>query len=337
MRYVVGVDIGGTKCDALAVDEYGHAVGWGHVDIHDPRSGRGKEGSGRSLESIRHAITDALDGLSCDELHVGGSIPEPWPPDSWLNRPVPRVVRYAVNEWDGGFTLTGETSGIVALAGTGAFVHGLTRDGRNKHLDGLGPHVGDYGSGFHIGLMAIQAAARSNWHPRHQTALQDVVTRVLERSIPRRYPQILLIDFMQNRPDRAEIAALAPLVVETARRGDAIAQRILDEAAEALAETTRDLVEGLDMGRDDYALIGMGGIITHVDSYWAHYVAAVHRFAPRLRPLRTTPPPVVGTALATLFQQHGGKEDAGLRETLLRTAHELMNRKPQPTLAGVPT
>ncbi|MBI2440301.1 MAG: hypothetical protein HYV35_02905, partial [Lentisphaerae bacterium] len=86
-----------------------------------------------------------------------------------LGIPIRAII--LMKEDEAAMALAGEPYGLVVLAGTGSFVHGKTHDGRELHLDGIGPVLGDTGSAYFIGLMALRAAAKSDWHLRFHTTL----------------------------------------------------------------------------------------------------------------------------------------------------------------------
>jgi N-acetylglucosamine kinase len=205
----------------------------------------------------------------------------------------------------------------VVLAGTGSFVHGLTRDGRTIHLDSLGPLIGDYGSGYHIGYMALRAAARSKWRPGYSTSLSDILRTACGADIYD-YTGAGLIPFAGRNPDRAEIAAFARIVNEEANSGDGIAIGIMKEAAEAISETTRDVVDSLGIAEDRYSMIGIGGVAANSAIYWDHLSTLVKEFAPNLEPIQLRLPAVIGVALAILRKFRTGEEES-LRETIFRS------------------
>jgi N-acetylglucosamine kinase-like BadF-type ATPase len=231
------------------------------------------------------------------------------------------------------FRLAGVACGICALAGTGAFVHGLTRSGRIGHLDGLGPLLGDHGGGYEIGLRALQATARAAWHPRHHTTLvEDVLAACHLRG--RGSAGQGLITYMSKPRDRSEIAGLSRIVAVAASRGDAVALRILQEAAAGLASTVYDLVDQLKMTEEDYPFVGTGGVITGSDLYWEHLCRKVREFAPRLKPVRSDLPAVVGVALGALAQMPGVDYETTKQHLMdeVRTRLEAGPLAAQPTL-----
>jgi len=322
MRCVLAVDSGGTKSDALLVREDGVALGWGHATYQSPGSGRSVVGSGRALSTIAQAMRQAMGHTSCDELiiaGIGGMLSFPL----WEELKISAFRLQRVMEFEPSFQLADVEAGVVALAGTGALVFGRTTDGRATHLDGLGPLLGDYGGGYQIGLLAMRAVAKAHWHLRHQTLLTDAVLQAFNYTSAV-WPVQRLVDLMLQNPDRAVVAGLAPLVNEAALAGDAIARGILEEAAEGLAETTRDLVAHLEIATDAYPLIGQGSIAARSDIYWEHYCTCVHTFAPAFTPIRFDLPPAVGMALFAL-KRHSATPPALLRDTLFSTCRALID------------
>lgn len=300
MKCILAIDSGGTKCDALLVRNDGAAIGWGHCGFRDPESGRGRRGSGRSEESVTLAVKKAIGDIQCDELHFisfGIQIP----PALTESLAESRVELHLIREYDAALALAGLEWGLVALAGTGAFAYGKTSDGRTLWLDGLGPMLGDYGSGYQIGHQAIRAAARSGWHPRHETSLAEVVPEACMANYakPSRFS---LVEYMLDTRDRAEIASLARLVDTEANKGDRISRQIIEEAAASMAETIRDLVDRLGIANEDYTLVGTGSVATRSRIYWDSLCGIVAEFAPRLKPVQAEAPLAAGMVLAVLPQ-----------------------------------
>ena len=220
------------------------------------------------------------------------------------------------------FALAGVDTGLVVLAGTGARAFGMNSDGKELHLDGLGPMVGDYGSGFHIGSLAIRAAAKADWHPRHHTSLSTAVFEQLKSRLGD-YGVWGLVEYMGSERDRAEIAALSRLVDSEARNGDRIAAQLIREAAGCMAETVHDLVDGLDIADAHYTMVGTGSVATHSDLYWEQLCMQVATFAPRLTPWRSDLPAVLGLALIAL-KNITDIDLSTVRENLVRSTREMI-------------
>ena len=166
MEHILAIDAGGSKCDALLIDMSGAVLGTGHS--HHPGI------SGRHSRSIEESALAALTRREFGVLHV--SAHSRGLPTALFGRvSAERIEVMPCNEIEPAFAHAGVENGVVLLAGTGAFAHGRTADGRRRHLDGCGPLLGDFGGAYHIGMMALHAMVRSDWHPRHHTRLRQIL------------------------------------------------------------------------------------------------------------------------------------------------------------------
>lgn len=263
---------------------------------------------------MRHSSNQALTGISCDELFV---VNGPHNCEEYVDV-ASRVSYMHVMEQDAAFALAGESCGIVVLAGTGAFVHGQTADGRQAQLDALGPLLGDHGSAYHIGRMALRAVGRADWHPRHSTTLVDPVYAACDALGDGPVNVWNLVHFSLNNPDRAEIAALARIVDAHANAGDEVAVGILKEAASSIAETLFDVIDRLGIADEGYPMIGTGSVAVHSRIYWEHLCGRALEFAPGLKPVIIRKPAVLGVALAAL-RTLGVGDPESVRENVLRS------------------
>ncbi|MEI6518878.1 MAG: BadF/BadG/BcrA/BcrD ATPase family protein [bacterium] len=321
MRCILAIDSGGSKCDALLVRDDGTVLGYGHVGADNPDKGRGPIGSGRSFKSISRAVHQAIGDNDCDELVLVG-FTRTLPPINFSNLPIGCISLRCVSEQDPAFALTGEEYGVVILAGTGAVVFGTTSDGNFRHQDGLGPLLGDHGGGYQIGLNALQAVAKSHWHPRHTTTLTDIIQEQLSIEPGSRNIRQKLIDFMLSNPDRSEIARFAKFVDIAANDGDQIAIKILRKAAEDIADSTWDMVDTLGIANENLPIIGTGSVIMYSDTYWNRFCECVCEYAPNFRFMRLQQPPVLGMALKALQLMECG-DKAALREKIIASASPL--------------
>ncbi|MBU4212652.1 MAG: hypothetical protein L6437_04210 [Kiritimatiellae bacterium] len=314
MKCVLALDAGGTKCDALLVKTDGEALAMGNHTIPGI--------SGRSRDAITAVAEQVLKplGVRIDALHVACvdkcSLPTPVFPRLGFGR----FELHIFTEFDGPLCLVNAAYGMVVLSGTGALVWIRTRDGREFSLDGMGPLVGDFGSGYYIGSLAIRAATRSTWHPDYKTSLEQAVLRASQvREI------IHLNDLTQ---DRSGVAALAPVVDAEANAGDRMAIQIMEEAAASMVATIRGMVTKSGISSESYAMVGTGGVVMNSKIYWEQVCRLVREFAPGLRPMRCPLPPVAGIALATLLRL-GSPDPASLRARLFDTTKVLMQARKQ--------
>jgi N-acetylglucosamine kinase-like BadF-type ATPase len=308
MKHILAIDAGGTKCSALYLDSSGEVLGTGryaHAGV-----------SGRTELAVRMACHQAIGSHRPDELHIA-TVSRYLPLTPLAHTRNHEATVSLVGEDQVAYRLSGHHYGIVVLAGTGAFVHILTPGGDDLRLDGRGPLMGDFGSGFDIGRQALQAAVRSHFHQRHATSLTDAILEHLGRA-----KVGTLSNFDVSAADRSTIASLAGLVDEHARRGDRVSREIIERAADSLAETLEDGIDRVGLHDADLPLIGIGSVATHSELYWGRLCERLTAFAPQMKPVRCRRPPVVGIALCAL---HRLRPDAyaQLREKVIDAATEL--------------
>ncbi len=120
-------------------------------------------------------------------------------------------------------------AGIFQIAGTGSNCIGRTESGQQESAGGYSSTLGDEGSGYWIGLHAIRRALRA--------CDRDQPTRILdEASALWQTPTLSdLVQFGNSSPG-PDFAALAPVVAHLAENGDAVAEGVLDQAADDLAD-----------------------------------------------------------------------------------------------------
>ncbi len=290
MDYLLAVDVGGTKCDALLADGQGLPLAWVRSKAK-PGDPIFKEGFGRSLIAIQRALAHALEPFDGGELVYASLGGQPYVPVGL------ETIVHPLVEIDAPMALAGVSSGIVALSGTGALVQGIAEDGRTIHLDGLGPYYGDFGSAFHIGLMGLRASGRSPWHARFATSLGDSIPKACAAIAGD--PNINMVAFMLETHDRGEVAALAKLVSEAAESGDAIATEILKQTAQEMSETIYAVAAQLGMLESETNLVGTGSVMRGSKLYWQFLVEEVKEFMPRVQPILPMEDAVFGMALAS--------------------------------------
>jgi N-acetylglucosamine kinase-like BadF-type ATPase len=227
MNVFVGVDGGGTHARAVAVDETGrelarHAGPAGLVDPREPGAAAavvarvtrgvlekagaaqavalccGLAGAGREQE--REAIRVAL-----TLEHVAGHVVVTGDAEAAMADAFP------------------EGDGVLVVAGTGSIAWARADRGAPVRVGGWGQVLGDEGSGYAIGVGALRAVVHAADRGVHTKltesllegtalgAVQDLVAWVASAS-------------------KAQVAALAPVVIACAASGDATAGRIVDQA-----------------------------------------------------------------------------------------------------------
>lgn len=188
-----------------------------------------------------------------------------------------RVVHDALIALEAAFP--GE-SGLIIIAGTGSAILGRTKRGDLERAGGWGYLLGDEGSGYALGLAGLRAVADAfdDGPATHLTRLlaEHHTIRDRDRLIHRVYRE----DWpLQNA---------APLVVNAAAAGDAVAQQIVERETDALSRQVEWL---LDRGHDIEPRIALLGGLVQEDHYANALREALQRRLPAwsIRKLKRRP------------------------------------------------
>ncbi|MFE9603086.1 N-acetylglucosamine kinase [Streptomyces hokutonensis] len=265
--FVVGLDAGGTRTRAvLATAEDGRPLGEGAAGPGNALTVPVRRLTDHLVEAIAQAVPEAararvvavaggFAGATAASAEEPGHVNARTALTAALRRldiPADRVR--VCSDIEAAFASAPGTpaDGLALVAGTGAVALRITDRRSTATVDGDGWLLGDDGSGFWIGRSAVRAALRMADGRGTATALAVSVGRALgvpgdalpgdgdwSRSDREAYRMHVLPAVMAELPIR--LARFAPLVVEAAGEKDAVAERLLDQAADQLTDTVRAL------------------------------------------------------------------------------------------------
>lgn len=228
---VVGIDAGGSKTRAFAVDRDGAVVGRG------AGGGANLLSSPDPAGSIAAALTESLGSakpeavvLSCS----GGDRPADREKGrAILTQLVGPAVRIEVTHDAIAALYAGNPAGcgVVLIAGTGSIAFGRNDEGDERRAGGWGYLIGDEGSAVWLGLEGLRAAAHSADGRGAGTTITAHILRELGvQSFMEVIPQL----YGRPHPAPAILAAVRA-VGRAAAESDAIAVSIVQRGAHALA------------------------------------------------------------------------------------------------------
>ena len=324
--YVLGIDGGGSGTRAMIMDIQGALCGLGESGPSNYQD----VGAAVAQANIQQAVTVAR--------QTAGVLPEPFAatflglagigsaPDRAVIHQIARGLDLAPEDKIGvdhdiRIALAGGLSGrpgIVLIAGTGSSCYGRNAAGEHWRSGGWGPLISDEGSGYWLGVQAIRSTVRAFDGRTGPTALLPVVQEQLELADINEMLHRLYVQGMT----RAEIAQLAPLVLQTARAGDAIALDLLRTGAAEMAETVLAVARHLNFAERPCELALAGGLFQAGDVVIEPLQAAVTRRMPHCSVALAECPPVVGACLLALELLQVTLHEATLTE-LRRAAQKL--------------
>ena len=233
--YVAGVDGGGTRTRVLLLARDGTTAGRAEGPAALVRPDRPAPAARVVADTVRRAAEAAGAALPLPAVWAGlagaGRASVRRALEAALRKePIARAVRVGTDVEAAFHDAFGAGPGIVVVAGTGSVVLGAGEDGRRLQVGGWGGVMGDEGSGYHIGVSALRAVAAATDRRGPPTALTAAVLGSLGLDRPRQLPA------WAESATKADIAALAPLAIHTARSGDAAATAVIRRALDALGD-----------------------------------------------------------------------------------------------------
>lgn len=243
-RILIGADVGGSKT-AVGVSDgetmLARADGAGAAI----RPGRALASASVIAEVVRRALAGA-GRLSGDVLYVGAAGAGREPERDELRKALrgENLAPIVVVSTDIEIALAAvfdTGAGIVVSAGTGSVAVGRDRAGKQHRIGGYGWQMGDEGSGYAIGRAALGAVSRAADGRSPRTALSE---RVLAASRSEGFDDLIR---WAAGASPAEVASLAPHVLDVAGHGDPLAQGICDYAARELTQLAVCLVPAMDV------------------------------------------------------------------------------------------
>src|SRR5688572_3562694 len=302
-RYVLGIDGGGTKTQALIVDEEGYVSGWGRGGPSNYDDVGAEKAQAGIAEAVRMARQQAaLPEAPFDSVFLGmaGVI-------SGKDRAVIHAIARQLNlaadqnidiDHDCRIALAGGLSGrpgIVLIAGTGSSCYGQNAAGESWIAGGWGHLISDEGSSYWLGIQAMRCAAATD-DGRLHSVLKELVQDHLQLTEMR---DIMHRLYVTGIP-RAEVASLAPLVIRAAREGDQVALSLLDQGASDLAEIVNAVAVKLGFVGQNFELALVGGLFNAGEIVLSPLYVAIQKRLTDCRIVFAELPPASGAALLAL-------------------------------------
>ena len=321
---ILAADIGGSKCEILAVD-----ANTGDVikEIRQqadllPAECQPKQnfgGAGRSKEMLSYCMGKMLGKLSFSGILPCGNMPREMffaaiPPnmkmlDDYLH----------VGEAEGVLCSEDLTWGMILAAGTGTIGMTWLPDGRTRLIDAAGPILGDWGSGYYIGHQFLRLSYReqeSQIEPLDEmkaicehldaypgiaqkpnehdiTAYPGYVRKANEQTLTENYNRLNPFVYVHN--DRSIIASLSQVCDNCAKKGSTLARRVLQDAADNLAETAirASKRNGFDK-MESFPLVASGSVLMNNTFVFNIFNKRLEADLPIAKVIRATRPQVCG-------------------------------------------
>jgi N-acetylglucosamine kinase-like BadF-type ATPase len=257
----VGIDGGGTRSRALALDAAGRVRGRAEGPPALVRDGAVDAAADVVAALVREVARAAGASLPAARLVAGlAGAGRPGIRDAVraaiMDRGVAQTVEVTSDAEVAYHDAFGLGPGILLVGGTGSMALGRAADGRTARAGGWGDRLGDEGSGWALGLGGLQAVARAADGRGIATELLPTLLAAVDLAAP--------ADLIRwtAAATKAEVAALAPHVLATAAAGDPVAAGLADDAARDLAGAVDAVRRALEPWPEPPRVAVVGGLIS---------------------------------------------------------------------------
>jgi N-acetylglucosamine kinase-like BadF-type ATPase len=299
MKYLIGIDGGGTKTDCAVADLSGKII----------QQSTGKPsnfmviGVEEAIENIFALIEENLFALEGDFADVkqivigtaGAGRDEDalllekgfkdYADQEGIHFKGVKVLSDAHIALEGAFPAS---AGCILIAGTGSILFGKDESGTIHRVGGFGRLIGDEGSGYSIGRKALNAVSKASDGRGEETLISELLDAKMNSGT-----SINIINKVYN--EKLDVASVAKIVIEAAAEGDPIAEDILDEEADELVLHIRSLLNKINTKNLNVAF--SGSLIDNKNYYSDLLKRKIKSTLPKIKVIQPAFPPLGGAIL----------------------------------------
>ncbi len=315
MRYVLGIDGGGSKTVCVLMNDLRQVLGRGEAGASNYQS-IGMEASLESIQSAIHtAVNDAnkitntitLEAISlglagvgrASDIEVVKNLVQDLQnskilPLNWSLQPANIVIcNDAFIALVGGI---GHDVGIVVAVGTGSIVFGRNHQGITKRVGGWGYILGDEGSAYKIAVAGMNAALKSYDGREVKTSLIEAFKQHLDLENIEELIEVIY----RRKWGVKQIAALAPIVDFAAASGDEVANNIIDDAVKELVKATSTVIDAIFSPDSILEVVTTGSVWRGRSKIHERFSASIVNKFPFIKVIYPTYEPAYGAGLLAL-------------------------------------
>ena len=296
MKYLIGVDGGGTKTDSAIADLSGKII---HHTTGKP-SNFLVVGIEEAVENIFALIEENLFKLEGDFADVkqivigvaGAGRKEDaqlleksfkdYSEEQGVHFKGVKVVSDAHIALEGAFP---DSPGCILIAGTGSILFGKDEKGVIHRVGGFGRLIGDEGSGYSIGRKALNAVSKASDGRGEETLISELLNAKMNSGSTNG-----IINKIYK--EKLDVASVAIIVIAAAEEGDPIAEDILDEEADELVLHIKSLIYKIQT--DDLNVALSGSLIDNKNFYSDLLKQKIKSTLPKIKVVKPAFPPVSG-------------------------------------------
>jgi N-acetylglucosamine kinase-like BadF-type ATPase len=296
MKYLIGIDGGGTKTDCAIADLSGKII---YQTVGKP-SNFLIIGVEETVENLFAAIEECLFELKGDfsdvkqvVIGVAGAGRKDdaelleksfldYADDEGIHFKGVKVVSDAQVALEGAFP---GSAGCILIAGTGSILFGKDDKDTIHRVGGFGRLIGDEGSGYCIGRKALNAVSKEIDGRGEKTLITEMVNDKIDFGVS---------DKLVNKvyKEKLDIASIAKIVIEAAAKGDNIANKILSNEADELVLHMKAILTKIPVRKLNVSF--SGSLIDNKNFYSDLIKKKIKESLPQIKVVKPALSPVAG-------------------------------------------
>lgn len=299
--YVMGVDAGGTKTRCMICDEKEHVVGRGAAGASQHQMYGIAQTKENLTLAVERALTQAglcLSDISYAVLGMSGADGEDdfallIPAVGEVLSDVPYEVLH--DSWIGLRAALGGANGliegVVSICGTGAAHAGMNERGERLTLRNLDYITGNCGGGGELCEKALHYAFRSEEGTYDKSVLEELIPPVFGVKTMEEVCGLIKND----GPNEKQRYGIPIVVFEAAKRGDAVAAKLLSDMGREEGRYAAAVIKKLGMTEKKVPVVLIGSLFQTGEHLLIDaYMEQVHMAAPQAYPVILKEEPVLG-------------------------------------------
>ncbi|HEU25130.1 MAG: BadF/BadG/BcrA/BcrD ATPase family protein [Athalassotoga sp.] len=293
MKFLLGVDGGGTKTIVSIANEFGEITGLSKTDSVDILNVPPEEVKNKIKKAIDESLSQAKIKIedisfSCFGMSTFGDVPGT---ERKIEMMVEEILPKSMVVNDVRVALEGalpKSPGMILLAGTGSMAMAKDKEERIFRVDGWGEYVGDLGSGYFIGRMILQRSFEEYDGRREESSLLKMVKDFANVSDLRE-----ILTRCKGFNVRTYIASFSKIACLAATNGIYSASDVISIAVEELKRSVKALLNKLDF--EPVPLAYAGGLFNC--EYFKNEFMSVMKKVQGIEMVEPEFPPYIGSLL----------------------------------------
>jgi N-acetylglucosamine kinase-like BadF-type ATPase len=261
IRYLIGIDGGGTKTRMICVDRSGNLV----AEALTRGTYYRQDSIATVIDRLQTGLCELTSGIDPGEAAICFGMPGYGEWSSLDKSSVAEIAAffaplpiYFVNDavigWAGAFALD---SGVSLVAGTGSIAYGRDLQGREARCGGWSEYFSDEGSGYWLGKRALELFSKQSDGRVPRGRLYEEMRQHFR--VEQDYDIISIVE-REIATSREKTAALQLVLLKAAKDGDESARFLYAEAVRELARILSSVASQLDFPDGHVPVSCTGGL-----------------------------------------------------------------------------